>query len=236
MCTIEFYWKPLRQTASAHSSTAGELPDCSMRSLARSAQNRIGCSKTFVTSRHFETPHSPFRQTVTKISTLPLKEREVFFMDDLYIASNFDLRNGTRVSFLSYWICYCQLLATLLERLHGLRHKQKGTAQPTTIQSLSYCFLCKQKKRKSRKKTRGPGLYSIDVETEVEKGKKPNATVPEREATRDQRSHLPRFAERRGHTHPEAWECCCTASLLHQMQGFCVLHSALIMLVDSQKN
>jgi len=42
-------------------------------------------------------------------------------------------------------------------------------------------------------------LYAIDVETEVEKGKEPNAAVPEREAARDQRSHLPRFTEKRGH-------------------------------------
>jgi hypothetical protein len=54
-------------------------------------------------------------------------------------------------------------------------------------------------KKKSKKKTGGRGLYSIDVEIEVQKGKEPNAAVPEREATRDQRSHLPRFAENRGH-------------------------------------
>jgi len=79
------------------------------------------------------------------------------------------------------------------------RHTQKGTAQPTGIQILCYCFLCQRRGGKRRKKTGGPGLYSIDVETEVEKGKEPNAAVPEREATRDQRSHLPRFTGKRRH-------------------------------------
>jgi len=132
-----------------------------MRSLASSAQNHIGCSKTVVTSRHFETPPPtpPWDTLSQKFQALPLWSVKSF-MDDLYIALNFDPRNGTWEFFLSSWICCCQLWATLMERLHGLRHEQKGTAQPNRIQSLCYCFLCQQKK-KSPKKTGGPGLYCM---------------------------------------------------------------------------
>ena len=48
VCTIHTYWKHKRML-STHSSTAGELPNCSMRSLASFAQNHTGYSKTFVT-------------------------------------------------------------------------------------------------------------------------------------------------------------------------------------------
>jgi len=72
--------KPLRQTASARSSTVGELPDCSVRSLASSAQNRIGCSKIFVTSRHLETPPTPPLDTLSKnLNPSPYGARNLFW-------------------------------------------------------------------------------------------------------------------------------------------------------------
>jgi hypothetical protein len=46
VCAIHAYWKHKR-ILSTHS-TAGELPNWSMRSLASSAQNHTGYSKTFV--------------------------------------------------------------------------------------------------------------------------------------------------------------------------------------------
>jgi len=86
------YWKPLRQAVSAHPSKAGELPDCSIWSLASSAQNRIGCCKNswrHDISNPSPPPLTPSSHIVMKVSTPSLLlERDFIYGRPLITARN----------------------------------------------------------------------------------------------------------------------------------------------------
>jgi len=111
MCTLEDYWKPLRQAASAQPWKAGELPDCSMRSLARSTQNRIGCSKN--SWRHDISNHHP--PSIPSVShrheslNPPPRSRSVTsFRDDPLLLLGMLFLSLTKNTFVPFRVCPTQ--------------------------------------------------------------------------------------------------------------------------------
>lgn len=177
-----------------------------MRSLASSAQKSIGYSTTSVTSRHFETP-SPLGTLCHKnLNPSPYGAWSLLWTNS--ISHQISIQEVAPENCFSA----SQLLATLFERLPTSGIRRGEQLIPLEIRTSATAFFANRTKRDGRTQE---DLAYIRLMLELKwKMKGAKCSSARKGSYKRSKKPLTTVCREEG-AHLQAWECCCTASLLH---------------------